>query len=165
MASVPPPRVPSSRAQRLVWRLGDIILAPYRRLRHPPEESAAFQLAYLTLMALGVLTPLVPYGASEAGWWGASASGFLLAAGGAIGFVSMWPGFWAGERSAIFAIWGGLLCRAIVVLGLPSNQAEEAGRVLIMAAVGLLLVPRFRQIWGLTLDPAHQHTRTHHTHC
>lgn len=162
MASVAPVnRVTNSRTQRLVWRVGDFLLAPYRKLRPPPEESVVYQLAYATCFTLGVMTPLLPYGASEAGWWGAWAAGGLLALGGAIGFVSLWPGFWAGERAAIFAVWGGLLVRGIVVLGLPTDPAEEVARVLLMVVVCLLLLPRFRAIRGLTLDPDHP---THHPH-
>ena len=72
MASVAPVnRVTNSRTQRLVWRVGDVLLAPYRKLRPPPEESVVYQLAYATCFTLGVMTPLLPNGASEAGWWGA----------------------------------------------------------------------------------------------
>lgn len=156
MASpVPDSRVPRSRTQRLVWRVGDILLAPYRKLRPPPEESVVYQLVYATCVVLGVMTPGLPFGGSEAGWWGAWASGGLMVLGGGIGFVSLWPGFWAGERAAIFAIWGGLLSRSIVVLGLSTDPGEEAARVLMMAIVALLLLPRFRAIRGLTLDPDH----------
>ena len=56
MASVAPVnRVTNSRTQRLVWRVGDILLAPYRKLRPPPEESVVYQLVYLACFTLGAV--------------------------------------------------------------------------------------------------------------
>ena len=131
-------------------------LSPYRALQKPPESAFALQIAYSALAAAMALFAL--YGWSQPHDTAGSAlffsAGLLGVAGGVVGALSQFSGLWFLERGAIFALWGALIARTVVLLRVEDGNALElTGRVMLVVAAGFLMGPRFQSIRGADQDP------------
>lgn len=124
------------------------------KLRHPPETALAFQLFYVAMIAQGINSPFVHAEGSLDALL-ATISGVFCIAGGVVGAASQYRGLWFLERGALTAVWSGLLFRVVVVARLQDAPPPEmAGRAVVLAALCLLLIPRFRSIRGADQDPS-----------
>jgi len=125
----------------------------YRTLRHPPEDSLAYQLAYI-LLAVGASTSFRVHDGDHLDTLLAAFASAFAVSGSLVGWVSQFKGFWNFERGAIWAIWGGLVIRSFVVISISDASVSEIfARVGALLAVCVLLIPRYRSIQGADLDP------------
>ncbi len=130
-----------------------ILMKPYRALRHPPQESLAYQVAYLILATGGVISAGI-HDVGHVDTILALLAAAFSTAGGLTGWVSQFRGFWFLERGAIWLIWGGLSVRSIVVVMISdASLFEIAARVAAHLTVCALLMPRYRSITGADRDP------------
>lgn len=130
-----------------------ILIKPYRALRHPPQDSLAYQVAYLILAAGAAFSASVhDLGRVDAIL--AMLASVFTGAGGLVGWASQFRGCWFLERGAIWLLWGGLSVRSTVVaMTSEAGLFEIAARVAILLTVCVLLIPRYRSITGADSDP------------
>ena len=134
-------------------QMTEVLLRPYRALRHPPQDALAFQAAYLVIAAGAVASSTV-HDVDCVEKWLAVIAAFFSTIGGTVGWASQYRGIWMLERGAIWLIWGGMLVRSsVVVLISDASPFEITARVAALVGICLLLLPRYRSVTGADRDP------------